>query len=84
MGPASDAASYLFREFDRLHILQSEFFVHNDHFSTDHKLTSDPGVKQKFEVALGKAIALAGPSLQNPNARFASVLCHGLRSDYLV
>jgi len=83
MGPASDAAAYLFAEFDRLHILQSEFFVHNDHFSTDHKLTADPGVKQKFEAALGKAIAFAGPAPQDPNARFAAVLCHGLRSDYL-
>jgi hypothetical protein len=34
-------------------------------------------------VALGKAIALAGPMPQHPNARFAAVLCHGLRSDYL-
>src|SRR5262249_22965264 len=28
-GPASDAAAYLFTEFDRLHILQSEFFTHD-------------------------------------------------------
>src|SRR5579862_4502784 len=30
MGPASDAAALLFSEFDRLHILQSEFFLHDD------------------------------------------------------
>ena len=35
LGPASDAAAYLFGEFDRLHILQSEFFIHDDHFITD-------------------------------------------------
>src|ERR1041385_7978896 len=39
MGPVSDAAAYLFTEFDRLHILQSEFFTHDQHFITDHKLT---------------------------------------------
>ncbi len=27
IGPASNAAAYLFSEFDRLHVLQSEFFV---------------------------------------------------------
>jgi hypothetical protein len=39
MGPASDAAAYLFTEFDRLHILQSEFFVNDEHFYTDRTLT---------------------------------------------
>ena len=38
MGPASDAAAYLFSEFDRLHILQSEFFVHDQHFITKNLL----------------------------------------------
>ena len=83
LGPASDAAAYLFTEFDRLHILQSEFFVHDDHFYTDHKLAPDPALKQKFEAALGKALTLAGPAPQDANAQFASVLCHGLRSDYI-
>ena len=83
MGPASDAAAYLFTEFDRLHILQSEFFVHDDHFYTDSKLTPDPVLKQKFEAALDKANALAGPMPQTANARFASVMSHGLQSDYL-
>src|ERR1700687_4628016 len=36
--PASDAAAYLFTELDRLHILQSEFFTHDEHFTTDHTL----------------------------------------------
>ena len=33
-----------FSEFDRLHILQSEFFTHDQHFITDHKLAPDPDV----------------------------------------
>src|SRR5258707_1341861 len=42
MGPVSDAAAYLFSELDRLHVLQSEFFTHDQHFVTDHKLVPDP------------------------------------------
>ena len=83
MGPASDAAAYLFTEFDRLHILQSEFFVQEDHFHTDHKLTPDPVLKRDFEAALAKATELAGRAPQDANARFAAVMCHGLQSDYL-
>src|SRR5438067_4661006 len=30
MGPASDAAAYLFSELDRLHILESDFFADDD------------------------------------------------------
>jgi hypothetical protein len=55
MAAVSDAAAYLFTEFDRLHILQSEFFVHDDHFYTDSKLAPDPLLKQKFEAALKHA-----------------------------
>jgi tetratricopeptide (TPR) repeat protein len=83
LGPASDAAAYLFTEFDRLHILQSEFFTHDDHFITDHRLLPDPALKKKFEAALASASDLAARSPDDPNARFAAVLCHGLHSDYL-
>jgi hypothetical protein len=83
MGPVSDAAAYLFTEFDRLHILQSEFFVHDDHFYTDRTLSPDPSLKQKFMAALDKAAGLAARAPQDPNAVFAAVLTHGLRSDYL-
>jgi hypothetical protein len=83
LGPASDAAAYLFSEFDRLHILQSEFFTHDEHFITDHKLTPDASLKQKFETELNQAKALAANVPQDANALFASVLCHGLQSDYL-
>ena len=83
LGPASDAAAYLFTEFDRLHILQSEFFVHEEHFYTDHRLTPDPVMKQKFETGLDRAMTLASRAPNDPNARFALVLAHGLRSDYI-
>lgn len=83
LGPASDAAAYLFTEFDRLHILQSEFFVQDAHFYTDKRLSPDPRLKEKFDAALNKSLALAGPAPRDPNAQFAAVLCHGLRSDYI-
>jgi hypothetical protein len=83
LGPASDAAAYLFSEFDRLHILQSEFFTQDDHFITDRQLAPDPALKLRFEAALATAGTLAARSPQDPNALFAALLCHGLRSDYL-
>ncbi len=83
LAPASDAAAYLFTEFNRLHILQAEFFVHDDHFYTDRKLTADPALKQKFDTELSKAAELAARSPAQPNSEFASVLAHGLRSDYM-
>jgi len=83
LGPASDAAAYLFTEFDRLHILQSEVFTHDQRFVTDHKLTPDASLKVNFETALNRALALSDRMPQDPDARFAAVLCHGLRSDYM-
>jgi len=83
MGPASDAAAYLFGEFDRLHILQSEFFTHEQHFITDHKLAPDPAVKRKLDAALDAARRLAARAPQNPDYQFAAILANGLHSDYL-
>ncbi len=54
LAPASDAAAYLFAEFDRLHILQSEFFVHDDNFRHPKKLYSDPAVRQGFRCGSGE------------------------------
>lgn len=81
LGPASDAAAYLFSEFDRLHILQSEFFADDQDFLKMHKLTPDPRAKAAFENALERARQLeTSPS---PDGMFATVLTHGLESDYL-
>jgi hypothetical protein len=82
LAAASDAAQYLFAEFDRLHILQSEFFTHDQHFVTDHKLAPDPAVKQRFEQALSAGRTLAGRQPGDARAEFAAVLCDGLESDY--
>ncbi|HEY7337146.1 MAG TPA: hypothetical protein VH639_19795 [Bryobacteraceae bacterium] len=83
MGPASDAAAYLFSELDRLHILQSEFFTHDTDFSRKNKLVPDPAVKAEFEQDLTRADALSADPGDDANLLFASVLQHGLHSDYL-
>jgi hypothetical protein len=82
LSAASDAAQYLFAEFDRMHILQSEFFTHDQHFITDHKLAPDPAQKQRFEDALAASRALAKRDPGSARAEFATVLCDGLESDY--
>jgi hypothetical protein len=86
LGPASDAAAYLFAEFDRLHILQSEFFVHDDNFRHPKKLYSDPAVRRAFDADLAKASNLASRVLasqpRDANALFGSIMVLGLRADF--
>ena len=86
LAPVSDAAAYLFAEFDRLKILQSEFFVHDDNFRGQHqKLNADPAVRKSFDADLAKADKLARALRAMPrdtNALFASVLVLGLRADF--
>lgn len=87
MGPASDAAAYLFSEFARLHILQSELFLHDDAFARRKKPDPDPAVKQKFDDALQRTEQLSKSALatdpSNTNAQLAALMRFGLRSDYL-
>ncbi len=87
MGPISQAAAYLFSEFDRMSILQAEFFVDNDSFLHGRNPDPDPAVKAQFENALARGEALANRVLQrspnDENALLATVLAIGLRADYL-
>lgn len=87
LGPASDAAAYLFAEFDRLHILQSEFFTDDSDFKSRSKPAADTNAKQSFLKQLGDCERLANTALsqdpQDKNAKFARILGLGLRSDYL-
>jgi hypothetical protein len=79
----SDAAAYLFSEFERLRLLELDFFVQEDYFYIDRKPVPDPLSKQKFESALNHAAELSARKPRDPDAIFATVLCHGLRSNYL-
>ena len=78
MGPVSDAAAYLFAEFDRLHILQSEFFVQNDSFLNRAKPAPDPMVKKEFELELARGQKLVdgklGKAPKDRNALLAGIL----------
>ena len=88
MGPVSDAAAYLFAEFDRLRILQSEFFSQDTgFFSRQRALVPDPAAKRDFEAALARAAQLIATAERrepgNLNAALANVLRVGLHADYL-
>jgi len=86
LGPVSNAAAYLFAEFDRLRILQSEFFTDDDAFKHRAKLAPDPAARRAFDSEMEKAARIAGQILtrspEDENALFASILNLGLRADY--
>lgn len=87
IGPASNAAAYLYAEFDRLNILHSELFVDDGLFKRRPKFVADPGVRQAFDEQLAKAEQLADKVLaqipEQTDALFAKILTLGLRADYL-
>lgn len=86
-GPVFDAATYLFSEFDRLHILQSEFFLDDHNFLNRTRLAADPETKAKFDKDLqqGDKIseALLRKSPNDSDALFANTMSLGLQADYL-
>jgi tetratricopeptide (TPR) repeat protein len=86
MVPVSNAAAYLFAEFDRLHVLESELFVNDNVYENRSKPEPDAKAKQAFDAELDKAGRLADAVLaKNPNdknALFARVMQLGLLGDY--
>jgi hypothetical protein len=86
MGPISDAAAWLFGEFDRLHIIDVQLFADQSRFDNRQRLTPDPNVRKNFDDQTAKASALADQTLQhNPNdatALYVKTLVSGMRSDY--
>jgi hypothetical protein len=86
MGYASNAAAYLFSEFNRLHILEADLFTDDSRFEHRSKATQDATVKAEFESELAKSDAEASKILaadpNDANALFAQVLGDGLRADY--
>src|SRR5579884_3955043 len=85
LGPASDAAAYLFSELARLGVLESELFTDDKRFEDRNKLRPDPQVRAKFDQEVESADRLADSALKtNPgdaNALFAKSLSLGLRAD---
>ena len=87
LGPVSDAAACLFSEFDRLQILQSEFFLHDNDVLDAKKRNADPAIRARFNEDLSKTEQLANLHMRVPteraNAMFAETLRLGLHADYL-
>jgi hypothetical protein len=86
LGPASDAAAYLFSELARLGALESELFVDDARFADRRKLQPDPQVRLHFTQQINQADRLADSTLQKSptdgNALFVKTLTCGLRADY--
>ena len=86
VGPVSEAAGLLFSEFNRLGVLEAQFYENDASFAGRSKVTPDPALREQFTAAIGRAEGLAHTRLsQDPkdrNALFALTLSSGLQADY--
>lgn len=82
----SNAAAYLFAEFDRMHILELELFADDSKFEKRKKMSPDPTTKAAFDRELDAADAIATERLNksphDADAMFSQILANGLRGDY--
>jgi len=85
LGPASNAAAYLFSELARLGALESELFVDDSRFKSRPTLHPDPAKKELFTEEIAAADRLADTALEtspsDDNALFTKSLTLGLRAD---
>jgi hypothetical protein len=86
MGHVCEAAGVLFSEFNRLGILEGQFYANDKVFEARKKLLPDPAARDRFNVALERAEKMARAQVaKNPKDRdslFALTLATGLRADY--
>lgn len=86
MGPVSDAAAYLFAEFNRTGVFNVELFTHDNSYLHHKKDTPNPAVKKAFDDQLEKTQKLSDAILvkspHDATALFAKTLAFGLRADY--
>lgn len=86
LGPASDAAAYIFNEFDRLGVLDIELFADDDRFESRKPPSVDPAMKQGFLQRTAQTDQLADAALKrNPrdaNALYAKAVVSGMRADW--
>lgn len=86
VGPVSQAAGYLFSEFNRLGVLEGQFYENDKAFTARSTLTPDPAIYNEFEAALQRSDRLAharlGKNDKDPDALFALTLGSGLQADY--
>ena len=85
LGPALEAASYLFEQFYRKGVLTSEFFLDDKRLLGGIKDQPDMDLERQFAAAAQRAGKLARKSLQNqpkdPDALFALTLVGGMQAD---
>jgi hypothetical protein len=85
LGPASDAAAFLFSELARLGVLESKLFADDSRFKHRAKLEPDPAKKALFMQEIAQADSLADSSLldsaADQTALFVKSLTFGLRAD---
>ena len=86
VGPVSEAAGFLFSEFNRLGVLESQFYENDESFEGRSKLTPDPVLREHFQAAIGRAENLSHARLvkdpEDRDALFALTLSAGLQADY--
>jgi tetratricopeptide (TPR) repeat protein len=86
LGPASDAAAYIFTEFDRLGVLDIELFADDDRFESRKRPAIDPVIKQGFTDRIAQAERLANAAVQhNPkdaNALYCLAVTSGMQADW--
>jgi len=86
LGPASDAAAYLFSEFDRLGVLDIELFSDDSRFESRKRPATDPAAQKGFNERADQADRLADAALQrNPkdtNALYSKTVVAGMRADW--
>jgi hypothetical protein len=86
VGPVSEAAGFLFDEFNRLGVLEAQFYENDKSFEGRPKLSPDPALRSRFESAIGRAEQLSHARLakdsKDRDALFALTLSSGLQADY--
>jgi hypothetical protein len=86
VGPVSEAAGFLFSEFNRLGVLEGQFYDNDESFLARSKLSPDPVLHGHFQAALDHAQLLAHNRLdkdsKDRDALFALTLASGLQADY--
>ena len=86
MGPASDAAAFLFSEFERLHVIDVQLFANQSRFDSRSRLIPDPALRKSFDDRLNQADGLADAALKrnakDARALYVKTLVCGMRSDY--
>ncbi len=86
LGPASDAAAYIFNEFDLLGVLDIELFADDNRFESRTRPAVDLNLKEGFHNRIAQAERLADAALQrNPkdaNAYYCKAVTAGMQADW--